>query len=110
MGDIPYRTFHYWCKRVETFHWIKEEYPKVTPKSPIGKARAYSLKREKELTLFLSDGRVEIDNNKIEKEIDRLHPVGRIFMFAGTHESAQRMAMIYSLMATCKANCVEPIA
>jgi hypothetical protein len=63
--DIPYQTFDYWCKRVETFQRIKEEYPKVTPKSPIGKARAYSLKRGKELTLFLSDGRLEIDNNKI---------------------------------------------
>ena len=67
--DIPYQTFHYWCKRVETFQWIKEEYPKVTAKSPIGKARAYSLKREKELSLFLSDGRLEIDKQKIENEI-----------------------------------------
>ena len=66
---IPYQTFDYWYKRVETFQRIKEEYPKVTPKSPIGKARAYSLKRGKELTLFLSDDRLEIDNNKIENEI-----------------------------------------
>lgn len=92
------------------FQWMKEEYPKVTPKSPIGKALAYSLKREKELTVFLTDGRLEIDNNRIENEIRPIALGRKNYMFAGTHESAQRIAMIYSLLATCKVNGVEPMA
>lgn len=90
--------------------WMKEEYPKVTPKSPIGKALAYSLTREKELTMFLTDGRLEIDNNKIENEIRPIALGRKNYMFAGTHESAQRIAMIYSLLATCKVNGVESMA
>lgn len=92
------------------FRWMKEEHPKVTPKSPIGKALAYSLKRERELTAFLADGRLEIDNNKIENEIRPIALGRKNYMFAGTHESAQRIAMIYSLLATCKVNGVEPMA
>src|SRR5690606_9975104 len=49
--------------------WMQEEYPKVTPTSRIGKALSYSMKRWKELTVFISDGRLEIDNNNIENQI-----------------------------------------
>lgn len=95
---------------LEVLHqWMKEEYPKVTPKSPIGKALAYSMKRWKELTVFLTDGLLEIDNNKIENEIRPIALGRKNYMFAGTHESAQRIAMIYSLLATCKVNGVEPM-
>jgi transposase len=32
------------------------------------------------------------------------------YLFAGSHEAAQRSAIIYSLLATCKANNIEPYA
>lgn len=89
--------------------WMLEEYPKVTPASPIGKALAYSLKRWRELTEFIKDGRLEIDNNKIENEIRPIALGRKNFLFAGSHESAQRIAMIYSLLASCKVNGVEPM-
>lgn len=89
--------------------WMKNEYPKVTPKSPIGKALSYSMKRWKELTVYLTDGRLEIDNNKIENEIRPIALGRKNFLFAGSHEAAQRIAMIYSLLATCKVNGIEPM-
>src|SRR5690606_21020466 len=49
--------------------WMIEQYSSVTPKSPIGKALEYSMKRWNELSAYTSDGRLEIDNNKIENEI-----------------------------------------
>lgn len=90
--------------------WMQEEYPRVTPKSPIGKAIAYSMKRWRELTEFINDGRLEIDNNKIENEIRPIALGRKNFLFAGSHESAQRIAMIYSLLACCKVNGVDPMA
>ena len=52
--------------KLEAFHtWMTEQYRAVTPKSPIGKALEYSLKRWKELTLFTTDRQLEIDNNRI---------------------------------------------
>lgn len=48
--------------KLDTLHqWMLEEYPKVTPKSPIGKALSYAMKRWKELSVFTTDGRLEID-------------------------------------------------
>jgi transposase len=88
--------------------WMKKEYSAVTPKSPIGTALSYSLKRWNELTVFTTDGRLEIDNNKIENEIRPIALGRKNYLFAGSHESAQRIAMIYSLLASCKANGVNP--
>jgi hypothetical protein len=96
--------------KLEALHqWMTEEYPKVTPKSPIGKALSYSMKRWKELTVFITDGRLEIDNNKIENDIRPIALGRKNYLFAGSHESAQRIAMIYSLLASCKVNNVEPM-
>lgn len=89
--------------------WMLKEYQYVTPGSPIGKALAYSLKRWKELTVFTTDGRLEIDNNKIENEIRPVALGRKNFLFAGSHDSAQRIAMIYSLLASCKINSVDPL-
>jgi len=96
--------------KLEVLHeWMIKEYAAVTPKSPIGTALSYSLKRWKELTVFITDGRLEIDNNKIENEIRPIALGRKNFMFAGSHESAQRIAMIYSLLASCKVNGIDPI-
>lgn len=89
--------------------WMTEEYRKVTPRSPIGKALEYSLKRWKELTLFTTDGQLEIDNNRIENEIRPIALGRKNYLFAGSHESAQRIAMIYSLLASCRSNGLDPM-
>jgi transposase len=89
--------------------WMTEQYRAVTPKSPIGKALEYSLKRWKELTLFTTDGQLEIDNNRIENQIRPIALGRKNYLFAGSHESAQRIAMIYSLLASCKANEIDPM-
>lgn len=93
----------------ELERWMIEQYKAVTPKSPIGKALEYSMKRWKELSAYTTDGRLEIDNNKIENEIRPVALGRKNFLFAGSHESAQRIAMIYSLLATCKANGIDPL-
>jgi len=95
---------------LNAFHaWMTEQYRTVTPKSPIGKALEYSMKRWKELALFTTDGQLEIDNNKIENEIRPIALGRKNYLFAGSHESAQRIAMIYSLLASCKANGINPM-
>lgn len=95
-------------KLKELHAWMVKEYPQVTPKSPIGIALSYSMKRWEELTVFTTDGRLEIDNNKIENEIRPIALGRKNYLFAGSHESAQRIAMIYSLLASCKVNGVDP--
>ena len=78
------------------------------PKSPWGKAVYYCLVRWDKLCRFAEDGRIEIDTNLVENAIRPIAVGRRNYLFAGSHDAAQRAAVIYSLLATCKKNDVNP--
>lgn len=88
--------------------WLKENIVKVAPKSASGKALAYSCSRWEKLMLYASDGKLEIDNNLVENSIRPIAIGRKNYMFAGSHDAAQRSAMIYSLVGTCKLKGIEP--
>ena len=78
------------------------------PKSPMGIALAYSIQRWDTLLNYLYDGCLEIDNNLVENAI-RPNALGRKnYLFAGSHDAAQRAAIFYSIFGTCKKNNVNP--
>jgi transposase len=91
-------------------NWMKENIMQVLPKSAIGKAIAYTLKLWPRLIRYADDGRCEIDNNLIENAIRPIALGRKNYLFAGSHEGAERAAMMYSFMACCKMNQVEPFA
>ncbi len=88
--------------------YLTKERKNVLPKSAIGKAIAYTLKIWQNLKLYIDDGRFEIDNNNIENAIRPLAIGRKNYLFAGSHESAQNIALFYSFFATCKKNNVNP--
>jgi transposase len=88
--------------------WMKEQYMQVTPKSSIGKALAYSIERWKRLSLYTENGMLSIDNNPVENSIRPVAVGRKNYLFAGSHEAAQRSAMLYSLFGTCKMHGIEP--
>jgi transposase len=94
----------------EMENWMKENIIQVLPKSAIGKAIAYTLKLWPRLIRYADDGRCEIDNNLIENAIRPVALGRKNYLFAGSHEGAERAAMMYSFMGCCKMNQVEPFA
>lgn len=88
--------------------WADDQAIVVLPKSPIGKAIGYFVKQYHKLAAILMDGRIELDNNLIENKIRPLALGRKNYLFAGSHEGAQRIAMMYSFFATCAANDVNP--
>jgi transposase len=90
------------------FVWMAEESPKLPPSSPAAKAMGYMLKRKERMMRYLSDGRLRIDTNAIENLIRPIAVGRRNYLFAGSHEGAQRAAMFYSFFACCKLNGVAP--
>jgi transposase len=84
-----------------------EENPGL-PKSPWGRAVSYSLGRWKKLCRYTEDGRIEIDNNLVENAIRPIALGRKNYLFAGSHAAAERAAVIYSLVATCKKHEVNP--
>lgn len=92
----------------ELQHWLETTISQVPPASPIGKAIAYSLSRWKKLMTYTGHPFLEIDNNLVENAI-RPTVLGRKnYLFSGSHEGAERSAMIYSLLGSCKMNDVNP--
>jgi transposase len=88
--------------------WMKNNITEVLPKSAIGVAIGYTLSRWERLKRYINDGRYEIDNNPIENSIRPVALGRKNYLFAGSHEAAQRAAMIYSFLGTCKINDVNP--
>lgn len=88
--------------------WLKENIIHHPPQTPLGKAMAYSLSRWNKLTEYINNPIVEIDNNLVENAI-RPTVLGRKnYLFSGSHEGAERSAMIYSFIGSCKINNINP--
>lgn len=88
--------------------YLFEQKDKVLPKSDIGKAVHYALALMPRLKIYISDARLLIDNNLVENTIRPLALGRKNYLFAGSHQSAQRIAMMYSFFGSCKLNNVEP--
>ena len=88
--------------------WMKETYIKSLPKSTIGKALGYSIERWQQLMMYASDGKLNIDNNPVENSIRPVAIGRKNYLFAGSHEAAERSAMLYSFLGTCKLNSINP--
>jgi transposase len=90
--------------------WLDEIAPKVLPESKLGDAVSYTLNQWNYLTRYTEDGRMPIDNNLLERDI-RIFATGRkSWLFSDTVDGAKASAVIYSLMLTCRACGVEPLA
>jgi len=92
----------------KTEAWLNKNIYQTLPKSAIGQAIAYTLKLWPRLVRYAEDGRFKIDNNLIENSIRPVALGRKNYLFAGSHHAAQQAAIIYSLLATCKINNVEP--
>jgi transposase len=77
-------------------------------KSKLGDALTYMHQRWGELTAYLLDGALEIDNNLVEN-LFRPFALGRKnWLFSGSPRGAHASALFYSLIATAKANGLNP--
>jgi hypothetical protein len=88
--------------------WIQKTYTEVLPASAIGKALFYSLTRWDKLSLYATSDILNIDNNPVENSIRPVAIGRKNYLFAGSHAAAQRAAMFYSLLATCKNHQINP--
>ena len=88
--------------------WLQTNRLKAVPKSSIGQAITYATGQWKKLIRYVDDGRYELDNNLIENSIRPVALGRKNYLFAGSHEAAQRIAMMYSFMGMCKMNNINP--
>ena len=96
---------------VEALHvWMLDQVERVAGVSDLAKAIRYALRHWAGLTVFLRDGRIEMDTNVVERAI-RPHTLTRKnALFAGSDGGAQRWASAMTLIQTAKLNGVDPQA
>ncbi len=74
------------------------------PSSPVARAVNYALNIEAELTRFLDDPKLNIDNNPAERLNRGIALIRKNSLFAGSEKGGRNLAILYSFAASCKAN------
>jgi len=90
--------------------WFEAELNRVPPRGGVADAIRYALVLWTTLCRFLDDGRIELDNNTVERAIRPIALGRKNHLFAGSDGGAARWAIVASLLATAKLNDVEPFA
>jgi transposase len=90
--------------------WLNANRTRVSAKAPLGEALKYIAKYWDGLCLFLADGRIEMDNNVVERTIRPIALNRKNALFAGHDAGATNWGVIASLIETCKINAVDPHA
>ena len=90
--------------------WLLALKPLVLPKSPLGQAIGYVINQWDALNRYLDDGRLEINNNRTERQMRNVAVGRKNWLFAGSDEGGRRAAILYSLICTCSLQGIEPWA
>ena len=90
--------------------WLDETLARISGRSDLAVAIRYALSRWEALTRYVADGRLQIDNNPVERAIRPLALGRKNWLFAGSDTGGHRAAAIASLIATAKLNGLDPEA
>ncbi|MCG6120135.1 MAG: IS66 family transposase, partial [Blastomonas sp.] len=91
-------------------HYLEARLRQVSAKSKLADAIRYALTRWDGLTVFLDDGRVELDTNTVERSIRPLAINRKNALFAGSDEGGDNWAVIATLIENCKIASINPHA
>jgi len=94
---------------VEAMHpWLEQQLAAISGKSKLAQAIRYALTRWSRFTAFLDDGRIELDNNVVERTIRPITLGRKNALFAGADSGGRHWAIVASLIHSAKLNGVEP--
>ena len=88
--------------------WLEKTLLQLPRGSTLAQVIRYGLSRWDGFTLFLDDGRVEIDSNTVERSMRPIVLTRKNALFAGSDEGAENWAVLASLIETCKLHGVNP--
>lgn len=88
--------------------WMQSVVQKVTDKSLMKKALAYTIERMKRLSHYVNNGDLLIDNNLIENAVRPLALGRKNYLFCDNNHTAQNTALFYTFFGTCKLLEINP--
>lgn len=89
--------------------WLVPMAANEPPSSDFAQACGYLLNQWEALTRFLDDGRLQLDNNLVERQLRDIALGRKNYLFAGSHDAARRTATLYSLTRTAALHEVAPL-
>jgi hypothetical protein len=92
------------------FDWASRTVAKISAKSALADAFRYTIKRREALTRFVTDGRLEPDNNIAENAMRGVALGRKNYLFAGSDVGGDRAATMYTITQTAKLNGLNPEA
>jgi transposase len=90
--------------------WFEAQLARIPGRGALAQAIRYALTRWQALCRFLGDGRIDLDNNPVERAIRPVALGRKNHLFAGSDGGGARWATVCSLLATARLNNVEPFA
>lgn len=94
----------------ELYRWIHELHPRLVPNTPLFEATRYALNQEAAWRRCFTDGRFEIDNGEVERQLRRVAIGRKNYLFAGSEKGAKRVAIAYTVFGSCHKYGVNPLA
>ncbi len=82
--------------------WIEDTLQTLPQKQKLAEAMRYALARWAALSVYVNDGRVEIDNNIAERAMRPLGIGRKNWLFAGSDKGGERIANILTIIETAK--------
>ena len=96
---------------IDVMHgWLEDKKRRMFSGSPTLAAINYALGYWRGLTCFLDDGRIDLDNNSVERSMRTVALQRKNALFAGHDLGAENWAAIASLIECCKLNGINPNA
>jgi len=87
---------------------VDKEHPNNAPKSLMGKATTYFRNQYPTFEVLMTDPKLRLDNNLSENAL-RIIALGRkVFLFVGHDVAAQHLAILQTIMSTCRIHDVNP--
>jgi len=80
----------------------------LIPKHPMADAVKYALNQWPEMTTFLKDAAVPLDNNASEREMKRVVINRKNSLFVGNERGGRTMAILSSFTSTCRRLSIDP--
>jgi len=90
--------------------WLDGHYGTLLPQSPLGQAFGYAIRQWQALTRYAENGILMPDNNLLERQMRPIAMGRKAYLFAASERGGEVAATMYSLVATCKLNRIEPFA
>ena len=94
----------------ELFICFKKVLSKLAQKSSTALAIKYGMNNEVALKRFLTDGKIEIDNNAAERALRAIAIGRKNWLFAGSDNGGEAAANIYTVIESAKMNGLNPEA